>query len=164
MNKRLLITGLVGGAFLSVASTSIMAQPANEAPTPPAGEKAVMMKQDFPGAENLTTEQKAYIKKALQDLRDTLRPQISMMQGKEAMLRAQLMQKKVDKTQVNSLVSEINDLRSKILREVVDTSLQIKDKTGVSIYPKMMIGMGGGPKMHKHKEMFMMGPGPGPGQ
>lgn len=143
MRKHLLTIGLMAG--LLAGSLTAMAVPPAPAPHHP-GPGPMMGCPMMKDVESLSPEKKAAFEADIKALRDQLRPKVSMLRAKEMMLNADLMQPSVNKGEVNTLMKEINDLRSQILQAQVDSVMKIKADTGISLpvmpMGPMMMGMG----------------------
>jgi Spy/CpxP family protein refolding chaperone len=138
MNKKIL-TGLVAGTVLLAASGLVMAKsPQHDQHNnkPCAQEVDFVMgwrDPNFAGMAQLTPDQQKIVKTILESAQTKAAPQLQLLQAKNVMLNAQLYQPKIDKNAINQLVQDMNTIRGQLLQQRIDTILQIKDKTGVTI-------------------------------
>jgi Spy/CpxP family protein refolding chaperone len=138
MNKKFLIS-LIAGSSLFIASGLAMAKSSDDQhsnPPPCPREVGFVMGchgHDFPGMEQLTPDQQKAVKSILESSRAKAAPQFQALQAKNVMLSAQLLQPKIDRNAINQLMQEINVIQGQLLQQRVDTILQIKDKTGVTL-------------------------------
>jgi Spy/CpxP family protein refolding chaperone len=115
--------------------------------------------------DQLSTEQQEALQSIHDKYMDQMRDMRLQLKAKKAALRAQVLGSSPDRGQVDSLVSEINELRSKLFSAKVNMQMEKRAKDlpvhGMHMRDKGMMNGSGCPMMHKKMQGGKMMQGKG---
>ncbi len=126
--KRHFLTTLLISFGLVFALSNAWAEP-----TPFAKEHGKPFYQHSPEYSRLTADKKAFVDKTMHESFERMHAEESMLFAKMAMLNAKLMQATVDRKEIDTLMGEINHMHADLLQTRVDTTIKIKDATGITL-------------------------------